>query len=283
MVRKKIEDAIEYYMSVVDSRPKELFSYFLATGYKDTMLNSVLIKEQNDTFSAKMYLGMLITLIDDLADNPTCFNPELLKLIYSNNLVNKSKLSINHTKIINLKRFLFKNMYKHIKKLSNHNTLIDVFNFDLENIYLSNKFFELITAKTIMRNNYEIKFYGHYNMGVVAAGIIDLMGVKNINYEELGKCREIFLTGQRLAKIANTISTFAREEQEGDVTNEIMCLLSSSKNNFNFYKNKLEKEFVSGIKLIKKSKNKIKNFDSLKYAHGIEKLFDLHMSLKGKI
>ena len=113
--------------------------------------------------------------------------------------------------------------------------------------------------------------------------MIDLMGIKNINYDELGRCREIFITGQRLAKIANTISTFTREEQEGDVTNEIMCLLSSNKNDFSFYKNKLEKEFLSGIKLIKKSKNRIKSFDSLKYAHGIEKLFDLHMSLIGKI
>ncbi len=283
MVRKKIEHAIEYYMSVVHTRPKELFSYFLATGYKDTMLDSVFIKEQNDTFSAKMYLGMLITLIDDLADNPTCFNPNLLKLIYNNNLVNKNKLSVNDMNIINLKKFLFKNMHNHIKKLSNYSDLINIFNFDLEKIYLSNKFFELVTAKSIMRNNYEVKFYGHYNMGVLAAGMIDLMGIKNINYDELGRCREIFITGQRLAKIANTISTFAREEQEGDVTNEIMCLLSSNKNDFSFYKNKLEKEFLSGIKLIKKSKNRIKSFDSLKYAHGIEKLFDLHMSLIGKI
>ncbi len=278
-----IDDAIEYYLSVINFRSKELFSYFFVKGYKYTQLSSVMSEYENETFSAKMYLGMLITLIDDLADNPKCFNPGLLSLMYSNEMVTLEKLSVSDIDLINLKNFLFKNLHSHIKKLPNYEELVGVFNFDLEKVYLSNKFSELITSKTFICNNYEMKLYGSYTMGVLAAGMIDLMGIKNINYGEIGACREIFIIGQRLAKIANNISTFAREKLENDITNEITHSLNTSKKDFNYYKNKLEKEFLRGIKLIDKSKNKISSFNVLDYSHGIEKLFELNMSLIGKI
>ena len=168
-----------------------------------------------------------------------------------------------------------------MSRLSNCSELISIFNFDLNMIYLSNNFFELVSDKKNIRNIYEIKLYGHYNMGILAAGMIDLMGIKNINYEELGKCREVFIIAQRISKIANIIATFPREQNEGDITNEIMFL--SNINKINLYVNKLEKEFLNGIKKIKKSKNKIKNFNVLQYANGIEELFNLHMSLIGVI
>lgn len=282
MATKKIEYAINYYMSLLKNRPRELFSYFLVKGYKCTTISSVHFNNLENVLNAKMYLGMLITLIDDLADNPSCYNPNLSKIIY-NNSVQKYNLSNSEKNIIKLKKFLFKNMMLSMKKLHNYDKLIDIFKFDLENIYLANKYFELVTNKYTIVNNYEIKLYGSYNMGIVAAGTIDLMGAKNICYEEIGKCREIFIIAQKISKIANTISTFSREEYEGDITNEISYLIKTYKNNFSFYKYKLEKDFLTGINLIKKSKNKIKNFNILEYVDGIQKLFELHMSLVGII
>ena len=67
------------------------------------------------------------------------------------------------------------------------------------------------------------------------------------------------------------------------ISNEISYLIKTYKNNFSFYKYKLEKDFLTGINLMKKSKNKIKNFNILEYADGIQKLFELHMSLVGII
>lgn len=75
MAEKKIEHAINYYLSLVNTRKKELFEYFLYKGYQCTALNTLEKKERYNAFNAKMYLGMLITLIDDLADNPKCLNP----------------------------------------------------------------------------------------------------------------------------------------------------------------------------------------------------------------
>lgn len=278
-----IDSAIEYYLSVMNFRSKELFSYFFVEGYKCTQISGVISDYKSDTFHAKMYLGMLITLIDDLADNPKCFNPNLLNLLYRNQAINQIHLSTTEKNLIDLKNFLFNNMYDYLRKLPNHDELINIFNFDLEKIYLSNKFSELITSKIFICNNYEMKLYGSYTMGVLAAGMIDLMGVKKIKYTEIGRCREIFIIGQRLAKIANNIATFAREQREGDITNEITHALNSNKNDFNFYKRKLEKEFFSGIKLINRSKNAITNFNVFDYSRGIERLFELNMSLIGKI
>ena len=84
MATKKIEYAINYYMSLLKNRPRELFSYFLMKGYKCTTISSVHFNNLENVLNAKMYLGMLITLIDDLADNPSCSNPNLSKIIYNN-------------------------------------------------------------------------------------------------------------------------------------------------------------------------------------------------------
>jgi hypothetical protein len=281
--KNNIDTAINYYLSVMNYRAPELFSYFFVKGYRCTTLNSVLDEHKNNTWHAKMYLGMLITLIDDLADNPKCFNPNLLNLLYNDQITEQENLSANDMNLLNLKNFLFTNMHFHLTKLPNHQDLIGFFKFDLEKIYLSNKFSELLTRNIFTCNNYEIQLYGSYTMGVLAAGMIDLMGVENINYNEVGKCREVFITGQRLAKIANNIATFAREKSEGDVTSEIAHAMQASNRDFAYHKHQLEKEFAHGIGLIKSAQKNLRNFDTVAYARGITKLFDLNMSLIGTI
>lgn len=276
-------EAIDYYVSVINFRAKELFSHFFVQGYQYTKLSSVGKEYEHDVLSAKMYLGMLITLIDDLADNPRCFNPKLLKILYSLMPKTSEDLSENDAKILALKKYLFNRMMGHIEKLPSQNALIDIFDFDLEKIYLSNRFSELMTSKQFICNSYEMKLYGSYTMGVLAAGMIDLMGTSNLIIDEVGKCRELFIVGQRLSKIANNIATFAREQREGDITNEITYALLECNNDFDLCKLKLEREFNDGIVMINNSSTYIKIFDVKMYSHGIKKLYDLNMSMIGII
>lgn len=284
MARKNnIDDAIQYYLSVVNFRSKEIFSDFFVKGYRCTQLNSVMQEHSEYVLNAKIYLGMLITLIDDLADNPICFNPRLLNVLYKNQALDNVNFSDHDAQIVNLKDYLFNNIYDNIQKLPHCQALLEIFNFDLEKLYLSNRFSELMTLNNFLCNDYEMKLYGSYTMGVLPAGMIDLMSVKNINFNEIGFCREVFIIAQRLAKIANNISTFNREKMQGDVTNEIMYLSNVDGNDFSFHKNKLEKEFFNGIKLIQNAKNKIISFNVLDYARGIEELFALNMASIGII
>ena len=73
-----------------------------------------------------------------------------------------------------------------------------------------------------IRNLSESRSLGPYNMGMVAAGMIDVIGSHKFPLCELGSLREGLVMGQRLGRIANLLSTFHREISEDDKTNEIL-------------------------------------------------------------
>ncbi len=283
-----IEAVIDYYREILPLRPRALFSKFLAEGYRDTSLSNIATEHYSHTFRAKMLLGMLITLLDDLADNPHYFNPKLLRILY--NVGSKIRdlstdtLSEHESEIVALTDFLIADIKTSLANLPNWNILQNIFLFDIWQIYLSNRFSELMTASPWVRNITEAKFYGPYNMGMVAAGMIDLMATPSLVLSELGKCREIFLLGQRLGRIGNLIATFARENDENDHTNEIAIYLEgASQQSFVHYRDTLKKEHDLGIKKIARQRKFITNFDTKIYSQGLIKLFELHRSMMGVI
>ena len=283
-----IESVIDYYQSVLPNRPRVLFSKFLAQGYEDTALSNISSEHAGHALRAKMLLGMLITLLDDLADNPEFFNPKLLKILYhigsKIRALPMDSLSAHEIKTIELTEFLINEIKNSLYTLPHWNILQNIFLFDIWQIYLSNRFAELMTESPWVRNIAEAKFYGPYNMGMVAAGMIDLMATPGIVLSELGKCREIFLLGQRLGRIGNLIATFARENQENDHTNEIAILLENgSEHSFAHHRDALKREHDLGIKKIARQRKFITNFDTKLYSRGLVKLFDLHQSMIGTI
>lgn len=282
-----LQKIIEHYGTILPHRPKELFSVFLAEGYRDTTLNSVGKRHEEHVVRAKMLLGMLITLLDDLADNPDYFNPKLLRILYHVGSSIKdlplSTLSDHEQDIVDLTDALIVEIKANIKNLPHWSTLQNIFLFDIWQIYLSNRFSELITETPSIKNIVEAKFYGPYNMGMVAAGMIDLMAVPSLNVAELGKCREIFLLGQRLGRIGNLLCTFTREQNEHDQTNEIAIAIEHSHESFLAYKNSLLKEHNAGIRKISRQKKLVTNFDTKKYSDGLLKLFNLHQRMMGTI
>jgi hypothetical protein len=113
-------------------------------------------------------------------------------------------------------------------------------------------------------------------MGIVMAGMIDLMSISTFKINELGQSREIFLLGQRAGRISNVLTTLEREIYEKDITNEI---LSYNHKNTQSSITDLELELADIINRLMNYKN-IKCFSTAKYSIGIKKLHDLHQNLK---
>ena len=237
-LNKSVNQLINTYRSVSKIRNIELFSDFLINGYKMTTLSSVDEKYYNNVIMAKMHLGMLITLYDDLADNPKFQDNELLEILYMLPFVESNfidNLSPDQIKIYDLSKYLLAGLQKYLIDCPNYKVLKDFFQFDIEQIFTSNKYSSLITQLPTGASAYESTRYGSFNMGIVAAGMIDLMGSSRLNIDELGYSRSAFHSAQRMGRISNLIVTLDRELNEKDITNELYI-------RFTFPMNKKDKE-----------------------------------------
>lgn len=279
----QLDQLIETYLTSSAARPEVLFRDFLITGYRATTLSSVPRDLSELVIFAKVHVGMIITLYDDLADNPKYRNPDLLQKLYSLNvgrdLQTPSELSSEDKKTFELARFLFQQLDSVIQKLPNYQVLLPALRFDIEQFYACNRHSELMMVLPEVRNISESQTLGAHNMGMVAAGIIDLMGSPEFDLSELGVSREVLLLGQRLGRISNLIFTLQREVDEGDFTNEI--LIAEKIHEAHDYQSRLLAEFEEKQNAIQKTQ--LKGFSVGQYAKGLEDLHHLYSRLEGKI
>ncbi len=281
-----INDLIDFYLSNSKIRHERLFKEFLPSGYKMTTISCVSKDYFKTVMLAKMYLGMIITLYDDLADNPKYKNSSLLKAMYSllDNLEDKN-LSRGIDPRLSLANNLIHGLFETTKILPNGSYLKNLLEFDLRQVFLANRYCELLNEIPGVANIHEARHHGPYNMGMVAAGTIDLMGSKEIPKDKIGKSRDVFLKAQRYGRICNVLTTFKREQNEGDLTNEILIYLKNSKtqdSTIESYRDHLENEMNHTIQKIISSFNEV-GFNVSKYARGLEDFFLLHKSLVGII
>ena len=237
-------------------RNYRLFSEFLPKGYKLTTLSSV--KHIEEVIELKVILGTLITLYDDFADRPDRLNSKLLQLLYrvpfESVEIHNAFLSEEEKESLKFSQVLFKKLIFGLRQLPNYHKLIQIFNFDLKQFFLANQYGELLTQYPYLSNYLENRLYLHHNMGIVMAGVIDLMSLPTIDFSELGQLRSLFLLGQRASRISNVITTYEREEREGDITNELTAL--NSDKNFDIDSSSFEVE----LNLISQ---KMKDFKSI--------------------
>jgi hypothetical protein len=256
-------------------RNEKLFQDFLPRGYAMTTLSEV--ENAEKVIELKVLLGTLITLYDDFADRPDHFNPKLLALLYKVPFekvpVEEFLLSQFEKDSLSISEKLFRELYLGMMELPHYNELIKLFQFDLKQFFLANEYCEILTEIPGLANRRENKLYLHHNMGIVMAGMIDLMSIKAFDIGELGKIRSLLLLGQRAGRISNIITTHEREFIEGDNTNELL-ISELTQNDFEREFDGLSKEMNS---------IKIKSFDVIKYQEGIRNLHNLHVSFKGVI
>ncbi len=173
----------------------------------------------------KLHLGMLITLYDDFADNPNLQNPalleELYKVPYSIDSIDTFHLTEREQDSVELASHLGSQIIELIQDFPQYEQLAKFFQFDLWQFYQCNRYSQLVTSVPSAANCLELATYGPHNMGMVAAGMIDLMATDVVPPSELGSMRTALLLGQRIGRISNMLTTYEREVAEGDVTNEL--------------------------------------------------------------
>lgn len=225
-IQLQLAHSLKLYRNVISYRDDELFTKFLPEGYAHTTLSSVDSIYYEQVMMSKIHLGMLITLLDDFADHPLYFNElllnEMYKLPYHMQLIQTDHLSSYENTIIQLANTLLKIILANLSDLPNFKNLHALFKFDLLRIYQANHYSSLLTQYKQLFNSEELVSLRAFNMGIVIAGMIDIMGSVSFSMLELGSIRQILHLGQRYGSICNHIYTFEREFIEGDFTNEVL-------------------------------------------------------------
>ena len=279
-----LDGALVDYRKHIAYRDEVLFTEFLPQGYQLVTLSCVPQKYFYTVLFVKCNLGMFITLIDDFADNPKLRNRELLDKLYQvpfdDEFIELDGCSVEERGICELALKLRANMKKHIRKLPGFLTLYDVFKFDFEEVMRANAFSELITDRPDIVNPEECRHYGAYNMGMVLAGMIDLMSVEEVS-DPLGRLREVFLLGQRHGRLSNLLSTLDREKAEADQTNELVALSEYRGVSLSSQLAAADDERAQILRSLDEAE--VSQFKVDRYASGLRKLHELHTSMIGSI
>lgn len=280
-----VSSIVSDYLSVSSSRPEILFRHFLPTGYRKTTLSSVPDEHLESAIVAKVHVGMLITLYDDLADHPGQRNPRLLGELYRLNVGVRRRapagLRGGERRIFELARHLFARLDDVLVELPGREWLLPALRFDIEQFYAANRHAELISALPAARNESESRVLAPHNMGMIAVGMIDLMTVAAPHRAELGLCREVLQMGQRVGRISNVVFTFERELAEGDVTNEIAIISEGRRVPIADARAALLKERDEELARIRRYR--LRDLCTDRYVDGLAQLHALHASLHGRI
>lgn len=284
--RAEVTRLIEPYLAVSGGRDRRLFEIFIFEGFQFVTLDIVEPEFYDDALLAKLCLATFIVLCDDLADNPKCRDTKLLAALYELN-VDKPKVAPpmftdegQHERY-RLGSQLVQKLLASTRRLPRGELLLPVLAFDVQQFYQANRYAELLSSVPGMASLDEVRSLGPHNMGMVAAGTIDLMAARWPDLSQLGPCREVFLLGQRAGRICNVLATYEREIAEGDVTNEIV--IGARGVSASEYRRRLMDEFERLLQEIVTNERKVTAFDVQEYARGLHRLYELHISMRGII
>lgn len=282
--RQHVASLADEYLAVSTSRDRRLFEVFLLDGYVTTTLSSVDPEHFEAALLAKIRLGMLITLCDDLADHPRYRNPELLNRIYEMRMTGPTASMLVRPVDRGAYEFasrLFRGIGALVGGLPHGVELERFLDYDICYFYQANRFSELLSTQAAFVSLDEAREVQHHNMGMIAAGTIDLMASSPFSFVDLGRCREVFRLGQRVARIANVLATYEREMAEGDRTNELT--IAAARGAVDDYGCSLVREQEQKLADIAANERGVTTFDVHIYAQALRRLHEMHMSMKGII
>ena len=281
---RMLRTSLDEYRQVIPYRSDLLFTEFLPRGYTLTTLSCVPAEHFHRALYIKCQLGMFITLIDDFADNPELRNKHLLDQLYrvpfDEEFIEMDHCTELERKICDLALALRAKMKSSIRALPGFLRYYDIFKFDFEQVMRANQYSELMTDFPDIINPAECAQFGPYNMGMVLAGLIDLMTCPELE-APLGPMRQAFVLGQRHARLSNVIATMGREQAEGDCTNEIAGLSRFFGSTIAHQLDRARSE-MAGI-ITELGQLETEQFDLPRYVRGLLDLDQLHRSLTGTI
>jgi len=248
-----------------------------------TTLSSVQSTLRESVLEAKVLLGTLITLMDDLADHPKYRDEELLARLYRIPAELLHELRPETAKDVSdfehLVRTLFNELFAKILAFGERaEVFLPFFIFEIEQFFQANRYSALISELPYATNRFENRQIISYNMGIVAVGMLDLMVSPHFDLRELGLARELFIKTQLASRLMNVVMTADREQLEGDVTGELSGV---SLENLPTAKADLSREIEQSLAQLQDLSEKISSFDGKDYVQSFRKLAELHRAHAG--
>ncbi|MCC6810441.1 MAG: hypothetical protein IT381_23620 [Deltaproteobacteria bacterium] len=236
---------------------------------------------------AKVLLGTLITLYDDLADDPRHRDSALLETLYQ--LPFRARPTASQP-FVALVDELWACLMRALVRLPHYPLLAPFFAFDVERFYAANRYCELVSDLPCASNQLENRTYVAHNMGIIIAGMIDLMATPVLHIPELGRIRALFYRAQEFARLSNVRATTERELRAGDLTSEISAAileaggrLDENEDAIGPYAGALETEQLAILSALRTQSSGLQTFDGGRYVDAFVTLNALHFRLQSFI
>jgi len=193
----------------------------------------------------KFLIILFIVMLDDVADKMK--NKKLLqeieKIFYSGK-INPRELNLNEKKYLNFTLKIWSSLATKIQKCPNARKFYPIIEYDFRQVLNGIRYAFLITQTPEIVNTIEPRIYLSSNTPAILSYMVDLSCLLEFDFKNVGAVRKLGWYGQLMTRIANTISTWRREINENDFTNEMLA-------------NALENNLVNSQDLIKRKKKNI--------------------------
>lgn len=273
---KKIEDCVRSYEKV-GFRNTYLFDWLLYM-FENLHFSSVDKRYYGILAQCKTMISTYDVMIDDIADRKEERDNKMMQALLNipfgalsedlNGLTAKQIEYYNETKKV------WKRFQDSVKKLPRYIELKPFLDFDIQQLLNSMRYSLLANQHPNMANSIENREYGSHSMLIIVQGTLDIMCSPKFNIKELGQTRKALIVAQRMGRIGQMISTWAKEVVEKDITNDLFV---------DSFENKLMKiddlKKLSDLELLKKLNKSIGSYET-EYNYLNEKLRDCLKDIK---
>lgn len=218
--RLELSDVINLYRSV-GRRNIEYFGW-MHDIYSWITLPSVSFDRRKVLSDDKTKLSIFNILVDDVADNfATRSYDRLTRLVEIPWHKADGTESVDAYTDIATK--IWKDSIRSVSKYPRFEEFEKVFYFDLRQV-LSSELYSYLSNTCSIENPIETNFHSSYGCQVEVALDMDLMCSPAFDMQELGPMRTIACLAQKVAHVANMLTTYPSEIMERDVSSPIISL-----------------------------------------------------------
>lgn len=280
MIRERVAPYTKLYEEV--SRGSRNVSYlvnnWLVLGYQLSLIDYVNLDFFEDLVFAGTLLGMLDTMIDDIVDDQSAWSPELARLLLTleDDTANTSKLTSDEELYYKYSKKIWNRIIDTIKTFPQFTAFSQEFQHSINMLKKMFQYCIDVREERIMPTYEKSSELLPHNLTLLIYSIMTLMTAKEVlDKERIEKIKEVVESGQKIQHWYNLLATYAREADEGDMTNELVCLaLENGEITIGDIKNKDKNRLLPALKKAaeteeKKLKKELEKFDSLCYSHPI--------------
>jgi len=218
--RLDLSDVIDLYKSI-GRRNIEYFAW-MHDIYSWITLPSVSFDCRKVLSEDKTKLSIFNILVDDVADNFETRNYSRLERLAAIPWQRKAATDAED-EYVGVARKIWEDSISSVSSYPRFNELEKVFYFDLRQV-LSSELYSYLSNTCGIENPVETSFHSSYGCQVEVAMDLDLMCSPAFDMAELGQMRTIACLAQKVAHVANMLTTYPSEIAERDVSSPIISL-----------------------------------------------------------